>query len=70
MSPTRVLAYVRNTLNSRAKILPAYVVHESNPRKYMKSSVIKDDQSNKILATGDLLDFFDVCSLAEEYITS
>nr|XP_027232689.1 uncharacterized protein LOC113824141 [Penaeus vannamei] len=45
-----------------------YVFHESNPRKRMKSYVILDDQSNKSLAKGELLDFFDVRSVAEEYI--
>nr|XP_027235545.1 uncharacterized protein LOC113826820 [Penaeus vannamei] len=34
----------------------------------MKSYVILDDQSNKSLAKGELLDFFDVRSVAEEYI--
>nr|XP_027232691.1 uncharacterized protein LOC113824143 [Penaeus vannamei] len=53
---------------SCAKILPVYVFHESNPRKRMKSYVILDDQSNKSLAKGELLDFFDVRSVAEEYI--
>lgn len=53
---------------SCAKILPVYVFHESNPRKRMKSYVILDDQGNKSLAKGELLDFFDVRSVAEEYI--
>lgn len=53
---------------SCAKILPVYVFHVSNPKKRMKSYVILDDQSNKSLAKGELLDFFDVRSVAEEYI--
>ena len=55
------------TGKSCTKILPVYVAHKDDPAHRLKTYAILDEQSNKTLVRGDLLDYFDVKCHPEEY---